>query len=78
MFYNAGSGGRSTEDFMPIRTDVDRYSALNALLSPLRKHSVWELWSPLELAVFETGLSTVGKDFHAIAKLVRLSVQISL
>lgn len=69
--------------------DRFQYGALDALMSPLRKPSVWgkpsplllplllllidvaaELWSPQELALFEAGLCSVGKNFYEIAKLV--------
>src|SRR5690349_3596736 len=57
--------------FTPPSHDRLQYTTLDALVSPLRKQSVWENWSPRELGVFESGLCTFGKDFHQIARLVR-------
>ncbi|CEP00482.1 hypothetical protein PBRA_001536 [Plasmodiophora brassicae] len=58
------------ERFIPPSHDRLQYSTIEALLSPLRKRSIWESWSPIQLAIFESGLCTLGKDFHAIAKLI--------
>ena len=55
-----------------VSADYDRfeYPTVDALLSPLRKPAVLDDWSPLEVALFESGICSYGKDFHAIARLM--------
>ena len=55
-----------------VSADYDRfeYPTVDALLSPLRQPSVLDEWSPLEVALFEAGICSYGKDFHAIARLM--------
>ena len=55
-----------------VSADYDRfeYPTVDALLSPLRKTSVLDEWSPLEVALFESGICSYGKDFHAISRLM--------
>ena len=58
-----------------------RAKSLRSLISPLRQTTPigtfrfsssksLELWSPYEVAVFESSISVIGKDFFTIAKLV--------
>lgn len=47
------------------------YPTIDSLISPLRKTSVWETWSPKEIALFESGICAFGKDFHQISKLIQ-------
>eukprot|EP00823_Brevimastigomonas_motovehiculus_P004774 TRINITY_DN326_c2_g1_i2.p1 TRINITY_DN326_c2_g1~~TRINITY_DN326_c2_g1_i2.p1 ORF type:complete len:207 (-),score=53.85 TRINITY_DN326_c2_g1_i2:1334-1954(-) len=51
--------------------DKLEYPTLDMLLSPLRKPSVLDSWSPKEIALFEAGMCSIGKDFHAISKLIK-------
>ena len=55
-----------------VSADYDRfeYPTADALLSPLRKASVLDEWAPLEVALFESGICSYGKDFHAISRLM--------
>ncbi|CAG9314408.1 unnamed protein product [Blepharisma stoltei] len=43
------------------------------LLSPLRQEFSFELWSPMQVAVFECGLCSFGKEFKVIEKLLKFS-----
>jgi hypothetical protein len=52
------------------RYPVTRLTALGYLLSPLRRRSVAEKWSPYEIAIFEASLTLFGKDFHRVHKQV--------
>ena len=55
-----------------VSADYDRfeYPTVDALLSPLRKPSVLDDWTPIEVALFESGICSYGKDFHAISRLM--------
>ena len=53
------------------RFAVERFSTLGYLLSPLRRPTVIEKWSPYEVAVFEGSLSLFGKDFWQASKLIK-------
>jgi len=44
---------------------------LSFLLSPIRKPSVVEKWSPLEVAIFEASLALYGKNFHQVQKHIK-------
>jgi hypothetical protein len=48
-----------------------QYPTLDLWLSPLRKPHVLDNWCPREIALFEAGICAVGKDFHAIARLLQ-------
>jgi len=50
---------------------IERISALGMLLSPLRRPSVVEKWSPYEIAVFEASIALCGKQFHQIQKFIK-------
>jgi hypothetical protein len=41
------------------------------LLSPLRKYSPLDEWSPREIALFEAGICKLGKDFYRISKIIQ-------
>jgi hypothetical protein len=51
----------------PYFDGLERITALGYLTSPLRKRTVWEDWSPIEVALFEAGLMQHGKNFSKIA-----------
>lgn len=50
---------------------LEHMSALAYLKSPLRKISIMERWSPLEIALFEASLARYGKEFHSIQEEIR-------
>jgi hypothetical protein len=56
----------SSEEF-----DKIEYATLDMLTSPLRKGHVLDAWTAREIATFEAGMCSLGKDFHAIQKLVK-------
>lgn len=47
---------------------MERLTLLGYMESPLRRPSVWERWSPYEVAVFEGFLGLWGKRFCTLAK----------
>jgi hypothetical protein len=51
----------------PFYHGLERVTALGYLTSPLRRTTIWEDWSPREVALFEAGLMQYGKDFSRIA-----------
>jgi hypothetical protein len=51
--------------------DILRYPTLDMLLSPLRKRSPLDDWSPREVALFEAGICRFGKDFYSIGKIIQ-------
>ena len=59
--------------FHPEKTrfPVERMTTLGYLLSPLRRRTVLEKWSPIEIALFEASLTLFGKAFHRVQKYVR-------
>jgi len=59
------------EALLEWEMDNFEYSTFDLLQSPLRKDSVLDIWSPGELAIFEAGICALGKDFHAIQKLIK-------
>lgn len=50
---------------------MERIPALGYLLSPLRKPTVIEKWSPYEVSLFESAIMLYGKNFHMIQQIVR-------
>lgn len=48
-----------------------RRSTLGRLLSPLQPPSVLDRWAPREVALFESALCLVGKQFPIVASVVR-------
>jgi len=50
--------------------DLFQYPTLYLLLTPLRQSHALDSWSPYELALFEAGMMSIGKDFHEIHKLI--------
>mmetsp|Transcript_37331 Transcript_37331/g.64769 ORF Transcript_37331/g.64769 Transcript_37331/m.64769 type:complete len:256 (+) Transcript_37331:42-809(+) len=50
---------------------INQVSLLGMLMSPVRKPTVIEKWSPFEVACFEAAIALFGKDFHRIQKWVR-------
>ncbi|KAJ1457242.1 hypothetical protein M885DRAFT_515590 [Pelagophyceae sp. CCMP2097] len=50
---------------------IERPALLGALLSPLRRRSALEEWSPREIATFEGALALHGKAFHTVQRFVR-------
>jgi hypothetical protein len=69
---NQASGAAGAAADVWVSSDYDKleYPTLDLLLSPLRKSNVLDDWCPREIALFESGICAVGKDFHAIANLV--------
>jgi len=59
-----GSGGGCCFPFEAV-------SVLQYLKSPMRRPTIIESWSPLEIALFEASIAEYGKDFHKIQKEVR-------
>ena len=57
--------GASGDDFCVLRR-----SLLGRLRSPLRRPTVLDRWAPLEVALFESGICLLGKDFGGIAAVV--------
>ena len=51
----------------PYWDGLERITTLGYLTSPLRQRTVWEDWSPREVALFEAALMQYGKDFSRIA-----------
>ncbi|CAN0257073.1 unnamed protein product, partial [Phaeothamnion confervicola] len=49
---------------------LERPAMLGIVLHELRRPSVMERWSPLEIAIFEGAVFKHGKLFHEIAKVV--------
>mmetsp|Transcript_26291 Transcript_26291/g.41709 ORF Transcript_26291/g.41709 Transcript_26291/m.41709 type:complete len:605 (+) Transcript_26291:32-1846(+) len=47
-----------------------RYSTINLILSPLRKRSPLDEWSPREIALFESAMCSKGKQFYEISKII--------
>lgn len=50
------------------RFPINRFATLGYVLSPLRRTTVIEKWTPLEIAVFEGSLTLYGKNFNQIQK----------
>ena len=62
--------------FHPEKTrfPVERMTTLGYLLSPLRRRTVLEKWSPIEIALFEASLTLFGKAFHRVQKYVSFTI----
>ena len=58
---------RSDGKVNPYWDGLERITTLGYLTSPLRQRTVWEDWSPREVALFEAALMQYGKDFSRIA-----------
>ena len=54
-----------------------RDALLSTLVSPIRHQYNFESWTPKELAVFEAGLCTFGKQFDKISSLLNCTKTIS-
>ena len=67
----AGAGGAAAGggvgNVNPYSDGLERITTLGYLTSPLRQRTVWEDWSPREVALFEAALMQYGKDFSRIA-----------
>jgi len=50
---------------------LQRHSTIGVLQNPARKAYVLDLWTPFEIALFESGICVYGKDFHAIHKVIK-------
>ncbi|KAL9189305.1 hypothetical protein ACHAXT_011795 [Thalassiosira profunda] len=50
---------------------IEQATALGYLTSPLRRPTVVEKWSPIEIATFEAALALHGKAFHQVQKWVK-------
>ena len=57
----------------PARTQypLEAVSVLRYLQSPLRRPTILETWSPIEIALFEAALSEHGKEFHMVQREIR-------
>ena len=53
---------------MPSYHSLPTMSGLRFLQSPQRRRTVWEDWSPYQIALFEAGMAHYGKDFYAMSK----------
>ena len=53
------------------RFPLDKVPTLGYLLNPLRRPTVFELWNPREVALFEAAITLYGKKFHLIQKSVK-------
>lgn len=49
------------------RYPIEAISALAYLQSPVRRTTILEQWSPLDIALFEAALAQHGKHFHKVA-----------
>lgn len=49
---------------------AERVTALGYLTSPSRRKTIWEDWSPRQVALFEAGILQYGKDFSTISNLL--------
>eukprot|EP00457_Paulinella_chromatophora_P016120 gb/GEZN01016860.1/.p1 GENE.gb/GEZN01016860.1/~~gb/GEZN01016860.1/.p1 ORF type:complete len:244 (-),score=26.01 gb/GEZN01016860.1/:47-778(-) len=69
---------RDLVEFLRLTADVgaanslDRtvYSAADSLISPYFEPSIFDTWTTKEIMLFEAGITSLGKDFHAIQKLI--------
>ena len=52
----------------PHSDGLERITSLGYLTSPLRPRTVWEDWSPRDIAIFEAALMHHGKNFSSIAQ----------
>jgi hypothetical protein len=67
---NGVSSITAAEVWVSSEYDRTEYSTIDLLLSPLRKESVLDKWTAKEIALFEAGICTFGKEFHSIARLM--------
>ena len=58
-------------DVAENRNPIERITTLGYLISPIRKITVIEKWSPIEIAVFEGSITLYGKNFNQIQKYVK-------
>jgi len=63
---------KTSEDEVRVSSAYDRYEypTLDSLLSSLRKSTVFDEWTPREVALFECGICAFGKEFHRISALM--------
>lgn len=71
MYYGGISACHLLEGSGRRRRKGRGLKTISILLSPLRKDYAFERWSPYEVAVFETGLCTFGKQFKKIEKMLK-------
>mmetsp|Transcript_29598 Transcript_29598/g.28326 ORF Transcript_29598/g.28326 Transcript_29598/m.28326 type:complete len:189 (+) Transcript_29598:238-804(+) len=50
------------------RFPIERITSLGFLLSPLRRPTIMEKWSPYEISIFEATLTLYGKNFFRVQK----------
>eukprot|EP00808_Paulinella_micropora_P010279 g16656.t1 len=62
--------GQAAETGVASTLDRVTYSAAAALVSPYFEPSVFDSWTTKEIMLFEAGIISLGKDFHAIQKLI--------
>ena len=59
--------GNPTSVYVATDYDNTEYSSLDMLRSPLQ-FNLLDMWTPLEIALFESSICTFGKDFRLIAR----------
>ena len=72
LYYRHRSLHPSSPQDVLVSAEYDRseYTTLDTLCSPLRQPSPLDSWSPLDVALFESGICCHGKDFHAVSRLM--------
>ena len=66
MYYQSPEVGRSNGTFALLRR-----TTLGMLTSPVREPTVLDMWSPYEIAIFESSICLVGKAFSQIAAAIK-------
>lgn len=68
VLYPTNSLGTFGYDATRGQYPIEAMSALQFIKSPVRRPTVFERWSPYEIAVFEAALGHYGKEFHRVQK----------
>ena len=71
MMYPKRNFGPYGYDLSQGRVPLEKIPTLGYLISPLRRPSVIEKWSPYDISIFESALTQFGKDFWQIGKLLK-------
>ncbi len=66
IYYQQSEAGKSNAQWSLIRR-----TTLGHLTSPAREFSVIDRWSPYEVAIFESAICLVGKNFSQIANVIK-------
>lgn len=59
------------DEYSSSEYDIYSYPTLHLMLSPLREQHIFDYWTPKEIALFEAGLCSFGKDFYTIHKFIK-------